>query len=240
MKNMKQLTDNQKRIKERDNKIKELLDKNYRYFEIEKELNLSKTVIINTARKFGVDYMKDKKEYYNKLLKKVKYDLYYNKLNYNIIIKKYNLTKKDLQKFNMLKFKLLHEFHKLRNEEMGNKYENGIVARKLTSKKPKYIKTICGVYGVVSNKLKIYKYPKIKRGLKGLFYDKKIINLIEKNKNKLTHQEISNKLNKKNYKTLYGTEFKTHHVNNILTKIRNNKHKIKNIDLKSYRPNKYK
>lgn len=242
---IKELSESKQKQLERNNKIKELLDSGLKYFEIAKELNLRRgTVDFIAKSKFGINYMKDNKNHYLNLIEKVKIDLNEKELSYSSIITKHKLTPKDLAKFTTFNFKLKHEFNKLRNDKMGDKYENGTIARKLTSKKESYIKTIGGVYGVVSGTLGIYKYPKIKRGLKGLFEDRRVIRIIKDCKKRtkftLTNNEIADLLNKKGYKTTTGKEFLWTHVSNIWTKVKKGEHKIQKIDLKSYRTNKYK
>lgn len=202
-----------------------------KYIVLIKKYGFKKSNFLNMIKMMGYDFMKDRKNKRLELINKVKKSIE-NGENYSDIIKKYNLDSKTIHRFTELGYSPSQDYMSRRNSKMGNKYDNGTKAKKLTSEKEKHVKTVSGVYGVVSAKLGIYKHPEIKRGVKGLLENKETIKRILKyKKDGLKFREIADKLNDEGFKTLTGLPFSDHHVIAKYNKVISNNHKIKSRNI---------
>lgn len=202
-----------------------------KYIEIIKKYGFKKSTFLSMIKMMGYDFMKDRKNKRLDLINKVKKSIEKGE-NYSDIIKKYNLDSKIIHRFTELGYSPSQDYINRRNSKMGDKYDNGTKAKKLTSEKEKHVKTVSGVYGVVSAKLGIYKHPEIKRGVKGLLANKETIKRILKyKKDGLKFREIANKLNEEGFKTLTGLPFSDHHVIAKYNKVISNNHKIKSRNI---------
>lgn len=206
-----------------------LLKNGYSYVEISNKFKVSRQTVATIAKANGIDYMKDRKNITLKLIEDLKKDIE-NNLSYNEIKLKNKLTKENIRDMYSRGFLFIRTFKAKRNNKMASKYKSGVIAKNLRSKKSKEVTSIGRVYGVVSKEQKVYKYPKIKRGCRGLFEDKEVIDIITKLKKKnKSCNEIADALNKAGHRTPYGLKYNWHHVQHRATKIKQKKHKIKNL-----------
>lgn len=193
----------------RRNEIGELLNAGKSYVQVARKFNISKQRVKQIAGTLGIDIMRERWSNRKALLKKIKSDLSLNLTPTEIKVK-YNLTPKELEPLYRLGFSFRNTFNQKRNKVIGNRYQKGTIARKLTKDEPDHIKSVRGIYGVVSKKLGIYKYPEIKRGCSGFFENKKTINYIKKSRLKgMKFREIAEDLNTKGISTITGLKFDT-------------------------------
>ncbi len=126
------------------------------------------------------------------------------------------MSKIDIGKLRYRGFSLVENARNKRNKLLVSSYVSGIPATKLTSSDEHEIKSVSGVYNVVSAQHGFYRYPMIERGITGrgmVIEKKKVLKKILKLKKKgLTFNEIADKLNKKNIKTITGKDFKGFNV----------------------------
>lgn len=207
---------------ERNEKIIADLRSGKTFVQLAKEHGVSKARINELAKKNGISRWEMSREKYTTMVSQIEAD-YNAGMGYDEIVEKYKLD-------NRLRSRLRHygldslfsKFKNIRDLEITRQYRRMPASAVVRNPNPllddpNRIETEGGIYKISTSR-GFRKYPNIERGVKGIFVDKKVIDIIKARKNskyKYTNQMIADELNEKGLRTAYGRKFQWHTVQNI-------------------------
>lgn len=213
-------TSKKEKLKERDEKIKNMLDSGASLRKIAKKFKVSHERVRQIAKdKYGIKRHEENEKAYMEMAENIHKDVEAG-FNYDELNAKYDIENMHtyfIRKYNIPTFKF---FKKKRDEIIVEEFRKGKSASEIVNSNNKFltgslqIKSLNLIYRLASQN-KLYKFPQIKnRRDGGCFEDKKILDFIKEAKDKdgFTFNEITKALNRKGFKTLTGKKFRLQNV----------------------------
>lgn len=188
---------------ERNEKIINLIESGCTYKNIAIKFKISKQRVVQIAKTKNISSIKIRKEKYKKTIKEIN-ERIQNGEFFVDVYKQYKVSK--LVQYGLIS--RFEEFYKKRNKEIVLTYKNGNSAKSILKKPCLKISCLNRIYQIISEQ-NSNRYPNMIRVKKGHINESvEMLNIIKKlRKKKMSFKEISNYLNKKNYKTISNKPF---------------------------------